>query len=132
MGKYFTVRELCASSVASARGIDNTPSPEAVVRLEALIENLLDPLRKLWGGPVGVNSGYRSQALNRAVGGAPHSQHIKGEAADITVGSRDANRKLFEIILKSGLQFDQLIDESGYSWLHVSWTASPRRQVLHL
>lgn len=132
MGKYFTIGELCASRVASARGIDNAPPPEGAVRLEALIENLLDPLRKLWGSPIWVNSGYRSKALNSAVGGAPNSQHLRGEAADITVGSRKANERLFELILQSGLQFDQLIDESGYSWLHVSWTASPRRQVLHL
>lgn len=88
MGKYFTVEELCVSAVARSRGIDNTPPPQAVAALHDLIGHLLDPLREAWGGPVVVNSGYRSPALNAAVGGAPRSRHMYGEAADITVGAR--------------------------------------------
>ena len=85
MGKYFTVEELCVSAVARSRGIDNAPPPQAVAALHDLIGHLLDPLREAWGGPVVVNSGYRSPALNAAVGGAPRSRHMYGEAADITV-----------------------------------------------
>ena len=132
MGKYFTVEELCVSAVARSRGIDNTPPPQAVAALHDLIGHLLDPLREAWGGPVAVNSGYRSPALNAAVGGAPRSRHMYGEAADITVGSPSANAALFALLESGGFDFDQLIDERGYAWLHVSWCRTNRRQVLHL
>lgn len=93
----------------------------------------LDPIRELWGKPIGVNSGYRSPELNRAVGGKTTSQHQRGEAADITTGSVEGNRKLFELIQASGIEFDQLIDENGYKWLHVSYVSrGNRKQVLHL
>jgi hypothetical protein len=132
MGRYFTVGELCVSAVARMRGIDNTPPAWAEDALERLIENLLDPLRALWGGPLTVNSGYRSAELNAAVGGAVRSRHLLGEAADITAGSPAANARLFDLLLRSDLDFDQLIDEHGYGWLHVSWCGTNRRQVLHL
>ena len=132
MGKYFTIAELTRSAEALRRGIDNTPPPEVEVRLNTLIAQLLDPVRELWGGPVTVNSGFRCPLLNSVVGGVPSSQHVKGEAADITVGSPEDNRKLFELIRTSGLAFDQLIDERNYTWLHVSYATSNRRQVLHL
>lgn len=85
MGKYFTIQELCHSRTAIKQGIDNTPPPSAKVNLIALITNCLDPIRALWGGPVIVNSGFRTPMLNKAVGGAVNSQHMQGEAADITV-----------------------------------------------
>lgn len=86
----------------------------------------------MWGRPITVNSGYRCPALNAAVGGVVKSQHLTGEAADITTGSREGNRVLFEKISRSGVPFDQLIDESGYSWIHISYSSRNRRQVLHL
>lgn len=132
MGKYFSIRELCASGTAVAGRIDNTPPAEAVACMESLIAELLDPVRELWGAPVKVNSGYRCPELNRAVGGASGSQHTEGRAADITVGSRKGNRELFDLIRKSGLRFDQLIDERQYSWIHISWSRTPRMQTLHL
>ena len=132
MGKYFSIGELTRSSVARQKGIDNTPPPDAEVRLNRLIDRLLDPLRERWGGPITVTSGFRSPRLNEAVGGVPSSQHVKGEAADITVGSPEDNRKLFELIRTSGLAFDQLIDERNYAWIHVSYSAENRCQILHL
>ena len=71
-------------------GIDNTPPSSAVKALNDLVDNVLDPLREAWGGPIRVNSGYRCPELNRIVGGTPTSQHQRGEAADITVGSPSA------------------------------------------
>ena len=133
MGKYFTVAELCHSRTATEQGIDNTPPPDVKVRLIALITNCLDPIREIWGAPVIVNSGFRTPTLNKAVGGASGSQHMKGEAADITVGSPEKNRQLFSMIQAAGIPFDQLIDEKNYAWLHISWKASGNRgQVLHL
>lgn len=131
--KHFTMGELCASSTADARGIKNTPPLQEAGNLKALADNVLDPLREWYGKPVYVNSGYRSPVLNRLVGGAANSQHLKGEAADITAGSREENRKLFEYI-KGNLDFDQLIDEKNFSWVHVSYKRSGgnRKQVLKL
>ncbi len=135
--KYFTLEELCASDTARRRGIDNRPSAAVCTRLTQLIEQLLDPVRTAWGGPITVNSGYRSPALNHAVGGASTSQHLKGEAADISVGSPAENKRLFAKIVelqKTGrIAFDQLIDESGYRWIHLSYRPTANRsQVLHL
>lgn len=130
--QYFTIRELTASSTARARGIDNTPNAQVEANLTKLIDAVLDPVRRIWGRPITVNSGFRCPALNAAVRGVANSQHLTGEAADITTGSREGNRELFEKISRSGVPFDQLIDESGYSWIHVSYSGRNRRQVLHL
>ena len=135
--KYFTIDELCASDTARRKGIDNTPNADARLRMQILIEQLLDPIRAAWGGPITVNSGYRSPELNKKVGGVSNSQHLKGEAADITVGSQEANKQLFDLIVelqKAGkIAFDQLIDESNYAWVHVSYRAGRNRgQILHL
>ena len=131
--KYFTVNELCKSSIATKKGIVNVPSSEERANLEALIENVLDPLREAWGKPIIVNSGFRCERLNKAVGGAAGSQHKTGEAADIEAVTRDPadNRRLFELVIKLGLPFDQMINEFGYDWVHISFSRIRRRgQVL--
>ena len=131
--KYFTVSELIRSDTAQQKGIDNTPPPAIKVKLTSLINNLLDPIREVWGSPISVNSGYRCPVLNKAVGGVSTSQHQKGEAADITVGSPELNRQLFDLIATGDFDFDQLIDESHYSWIHISFAAGKNRhQILHL
>ncbi|WP_281671591.1 D-Ala-D-Ala carboxypeptidase family metallohydrolase [Rikenella microfusus] len=135
--KYFTISELCASDTARARGIDNTPPSGVTLALTTLIEKLLDPIREAWGGPITVNSGYRCQKLNTAVGGVATSQHLRGEAADISVGIPAKNRQLFDRIVelqKAGqIEFDQLIDESNYAWVHISYRQGRNRnQILHL
>lgn len=131
--KYFTMKELAKSSTADKLGIDNTPTPEASVQLSNLVTHVLDPLREMYGKPITVNSGYRCPKLNDAVGGAKNSQHMRGEAADITAGSKMENKRLFELIWDN-LPFDQLIDESNYSWVHVSYVSSSknRKQILSL
>lgn len=130
--KYFTLEELTRSAVATARGIPNVPGENEREALEVLVLALLDPLRELWGKPIYVNSGYRSPALNKAVGGVTNSQHIKGQAADITTGKAESNRKLFALIRDGGFDFDQLIDEANGTWIHVSYVSPSenRRQVL--
>lgn len=131
--KHFTIGELCASTTADARGIKNTPMLQETGNLKALADNVLDPLREWYGKPIYVNSGYRCPQLNRMVGGKPTSQHLKGEAADITAGSKEENRKLFAYI-RANLTFDQLIDEKNFSWVHVSFkrNGENRKQVIHL
>ena len=126
--KYFTIQELTESATAKRLKINNTPPPEAVEALEHLVDEALDPARKLLGDPITVTSGYRSPTLNKRVKGSVNSQHMKGEAADIT--SSD-NSRLFEI-LKS-LPFDQLIWENDGEWIHVSLKKEGNRgQILDL
>jgi hypothetical protein len=127
--KYFTLKELTATGT----GKPNMPGTAETENLTNLVDKLLDPVREKWGKPIRVNSGYRSIAVNLEVKGAATSQHLKGEAADITAGSKDDNKKLFEMI-KSDFMFDQLIDETDYTWLHVSLKRNGvnRKQILHL
>lgn len=130
--KYFTIEEMTKSSTATAKGIDNTPSKDIEAKLQKLIEAVLDLLKEWYGKPIRVNSGYRCEALNEAIGGSKTSQHCLGEAADITAGSKEENKKLFEYI-KDNLPFDQLINESDFSWIHVSYREGRlRKQVLAL
>lgn len=131
--KYFTIEEMIKSSTATAKRIDNTPNQTVIDSLTKLIEAVLDPLREWYGKPIRVNSGYRCKALNKAVGSkTKKSQHLYGEAADITVGSKTENEKLFNYI-KDNLPFDQLINESNFSWVHVSYREGRlRKQVLAL
>lgn len=131
MGKYFTIDELCKSDTAKKKGINNTPTAEIKQKLEVLIDELLDPVREAWGKPIKVNSGYRSAKLNKAVGGVANSQHMKGEAADLNAGSVTLNKQLFELI-RTRYEYDQLIDEANYAWVHVSYVRKNRKQVLHL
>lgn len=127
--KYFTIRELTKSATATRKGIDNTPTKEIEKSLIALINNVLDPLREKWGAPIRVSSGYRCPKLNKVIGGAAGSQHMKGEAADITSlsDSREDNMKLLQCLLNSGIDFDQVISEdvdtkNRPNWIHVSYT----------
>ena len=138
--KYFSIRELSRSETASRKGINNTPNSAVVSALTALIDNVLDPLREKWGAPIIVTSGYRSPALNRAVGGASGSQHTKGEAADIRSVSDSIkdNKELFNLVLQmlkdKEIKVGQLIDEYGYNWVHVSLPRSGKvnNQILHI
>ena len=117
---YFTINELCYSATAQANGINNTPNATQRNALTALVDTVLDPLRRAWGKPILVNSGYRCPALNNAVGGKASSQHLRGEAADITTGSPQSNKQLYDLAIALRLPFDQLIGERGHTWLHIS------------
>lgn len=130
--KYFTISELCKSNIAVQKGIDNTPNQQIIDNLKQLVLKILDPLREAYGKPITVNSGYRSLKLNKAMNGAKSSQHMKGQAADITGESKENNKKLFELIQSLQLPYDQLIDEQNFSWIHVSYSKNPRKQILHL
>ncbi|NDV57676.1 D-Ala-D-Ala carboxypeptidase family metallohydrolase [Bacteroides sp. 519] len=128
---HFTLPELCRSATARKYKINNECSLDHIQKLTSLVTNVLDPLREAWGKPIYVNSGYRSAALNRKLKGAPNSQHLTGEAADITTGSIAGNKQLFELVQALNLPFDQLIDEKGFRWVHVSHREKRNRgQVL--
>lgn len=88
--KYFSIEELVKSATAERLAIDNTPPRAAQRMLTILVEQLLDPIRRRYGAPIIVTSGYRCPALNTAVGGVANSHHIVGCAADI-VGKTPSN-----------------------------------------
>lgn len=122
--KYFTIEEFTRSETARRANISNVPDEECRTNIENLVKAVLDPLREIYGKPIIVTSGYRCKELNRAVGGAAHSQHMSGCAADITGGGAADNFELMEIMINSDLPFDQLIDEHHLQWLHVSHVTS--------
>ena len=111
----FTLEEM----TKNRHNVPNIPNAKSIAALKLLCENVLQPLRTMYGKPITVNSGYRGLQVNKLAGGAVGSQHLKGEAADISAGSKAENKKLFEIIEKC-LIFDQLINEKDYTWIHVS------------
>ena len=132
----FTLAELTKSQTAARRGISNAPPPPVIARLRTLCTEVLEPLRAEVGGPIVINSGYRSPALNRVIGGADTSQHTLGEAADIERPGL-SNLALAQAVIDAGLPFDQLIleaydpDQPGSGWVHISYRAGRlRRQVL--
>lgn len=129
MTKNFTLKELTATST----GLPNVPTEREKEKLKLLAEKVLQPLRELYGKPIIINSGFRGDAVNKAVGGVPTSQHRKGEAADLTTGSKEGNKILFNLI-KDNLEYDQLINEYDYSWVHVSYTICKpnRKQILKI
>lgn len=132
ISEHISFEEATLSNTALRLGIDNTPSEEALERMKVVAETCFEPVRKWYGKPIKVNSFYRSAALNKAVGGAqdkngkPTSQHCKGEAIDISAGSKEENKRLYEWI-KANLVFDQLINEYDFSWVHVSFRLGGNR-----
>lgn len=125
--KYFTITELTRSTTAHRLGINNTPSPEVILSLTRLVNEVLDPLREAWGAPLYVNSGFRCPELNKAVGGSAHSQHLLGEAADITTGNHNDNYRLWQLLKRLRLPVDQAINESHGQWIHISHGPRHRR-----
>ncbi len=122
---HFTIEEMYASDTAKRLGINNKPNMQQMINLVYLCAYVLEPLRVAMGEPIKIGSGFRCQALNKAVGGVSSSQHLKGQAADLCIdGDIRKGRKWFEYI-KNHLQFDQLIWETnpktGSSWVHVSF-----------
>lgn len=132
--KYFTIKELISSFTATQHNINNTPTKEIEENLKDLVDNILDPLREAYGKPIIVTSGYRCEKLNTLLKGSKTSQHRFGQAADIkTVSDTPTeNKKLFDLVQKLNLPFDQLIDEYNFNWVHVSYSPRNRKQVLHI
>lgn len=119
MGKYFTIAEMTKSDTAGRLGISNLPPKELLPNVENLIKKVLDPLREWYGKPVYINSGYRCEELNKAVGGVSNSFHLTGCAADIDARDDTENEKLFAYI-KTHLPFTELGWEGGGAWVHVA------------
>jgi zinc D-Ala-D-Ala carboxypeptidase len=118
LSENFTLGEM----VKTATGFDNVPSASQVESLKALCVNILQPLRNRLNRPLIISSGFRGDAVNKAVNGADHSQHSKGEAADFHVDGM-TNSEIIAVIRTLRLPYDQLIDEqlNGKAWIHVSY-----------
>ena len=129
LSKNFSLEEMCRSNTASVRGLPNVPNAEQVKNLQQLCENVLQPLRNHLGKPVVINSGFRSQAVNMAVGGAKNSQHTKGEAADIKCKDYPYAKEIYTWIMDN-LKFDQVIlERKGKAvWVHVSFRTNGKNR----
>lgn len=136
LSENLSLAEVIRSETAKRKGVSNMPTPEHIENFKKLAENVFQPIRKHFGRPIHISSGYRSAALNKAIGGAASSQHCKGEAIDIDMDGTDiTNAQVFNYI-KDNLSFDQMIWEFGTDknpdWVHVSYssTGKQRKQIL--
>jgi zinc D-Ala-D-Ala carboxypeptidase len=135
LSEHLDLSEVTRSDMAKRRGISNMPTPEHIENFKILAENIFEPIRKHFGVPIMISSGYRSKELNKAIGGATSSQHLLGQALDLDMdGTKNGvtNKMVFDYI-KANLNFDQLINEFDYSWVHVSYNPSgkQRKQILN-
>ena len=132
LSKNFSRAEIEHSNTAKRLGISNEMSEKHLENMQGLIDNLIQPMRDAIG-PIRVTSGYRSPQLNRAIGGSRTSQHCKGQALDIQYwsGGKMNNKIIYDWILDSGLEFDQIINEFDYAWIHISLKKNDNRgQIL--
>jgi len=132
LSKNFVLSEITRSGTAKRKGISNEPNKEHLENLQRLIFNLVQPMRDELG-PIRVTSGYRSPKLNRSIGGSKKSQHCKGEALDLQFWKEGqlCNKEVYDWILNSNLEFDQMINEFDFSWIHISLRKEGnRKQVL--
>ena len=135
ISKHVSWKEGTYSRTGDRLGLDNTPNEEQIKRMKEVAENLFEPLREWVGGPIKINSFFRGEPVNTAIGGSKYSQHMKGQAIDMddTFGHK-TNAEMYHYI-KDNLDFDQLIWEFGTdknpNWLHISWVSHrPNRKKL--
>jgi zinc D-Ala-D-Ala carboxypeptidase len=136
LSKNLTLAEVTRSESAKRKGISNEPTAEHLENFKKLAINIFQPIREHFNVPIHISSGYRSKALNTAIGGSLSSQHCSGEAIDIDMdGTSITNKQVFDYI-KDNLVFDQMIWEFGTDknpdWVHVSYesTGKQRKQIL--
>ena len=132
LSQHFDLSEFTRSESAKREGLDNTPTSEHLENLKILCEKVLEPIRLRYGS-INISSGYRGKMLNHFIGGSVNSDHCLGRAADIDMddsGTGVTNKEIFDYI-KDNLEFDQLINEFNYSWVHVGYRqGANRKQVL--
>ena len=132
ISKHISYKEGVYSITATRLGIDNTPSDDQLHFMEIIAEEVFEPLRAWVGGPIKINSFYRSPELNKAIGGSATSQHCKGQAMDIddTLG-KATNAEMYHFI-KDNLDFDQMIwefgDDDNPNWVHISYVSPDKNR----
>lgn len=131
LSPHFDLSEFTRSDTARVMKIDNVPNLQEIENLTNLCIHVLEPARQKTNAQIYITSGFRSLALNRAVGGVPTSQHCKGLAADLRVYTQFYNDNLVSALKET--DFDQLIfEKSGVrKWIHVSWSTAPRHQIIN-
>lgn len=127
LSEHLDLIEVTRSEYAKRNGINNMPNAEYTENLIELAQKIFEPIRRHFNKPIHVSSGFRSKILNQKIGGSKNSQHTKGQALDIDQGNRKDNMEIFEFI-KNNLPFDQLINEFGYDWIHVSYNTDGRQR----
>ena len=132
LSKNFTLQEFTKSVSAIRNGIDNSPNAEHIRNIQLLVKYVLQPLREGLNKPIRITSGYRSEALNKAIKGSKKSQHCKGQAADLQfkVDGVMNNKMIWDKVIELGLPFDQMINEFDYSWIHISYNHEYNRKSL--
>lgn len=136
LSKYVSLAEVTRSDTAKRKGIDNTPTQEHLENLKVICEEVFDKVREHFGVPLFISSGYRSAALNKAIGGSATSDHNNGRALDLDQdghGNGVTNADVFNYI-KDNLEFDQLIWEFGTDknpdWVHVGYRKGANRKQM--
>ena len=129
LSKNFILSEITRSNTAKRLGISNEPTKKHLENIQRLISNLIQPMRDELG-PIRISSGYRNPSLNRAIGGSSKSQHCKGEALDLQFWreGKMCNKEIYDWILNSHLEFDQMINEFDFSWIHISLKKDKNRK----
>jgi len=125
---HISYREATRSNTALRHGIDNTPNEDQLKNMIIVAEACFEPLREWYGKPIRINSFFRSPILNKKIGGSKTSQHCKGQAIDMSAGSKEENKKLYDWC-KANLRYDQLINEYDYSWVHISFDLGRNRNM---
>ncbi len=126
ISEHISYKEATRSVTALRLGINNTPNEYQLQNMELIAEKVFEPLRKAVGGPIKINSFFRCEDLNKAIGGSSRSQHCQGRAIDIDDNyGYMSNNDMYKYI-KQNLDFDQLIfefpdDKGNASWIHVSY-----------
>lgn len=132
ISEHISYLEATNSQTALKLGINNNPDEATLERMKLVAKECFEKVRAFYGKPIKVNSFYRSPELNKAVKGSKTSQHVKGEAIDLSAGSKEQNKILFDW-MRLNLDYDQLIWENGGVWIHVSYKSKGnRKQVLNL
>lgn len=134
ISKYITYQEATTSQTAVRKGIKNEPGDNELLAMQLVGIRVFDVIRDHFKTPLRVSSFYRSLELNSAIGGSSRtSQHVKGQAIDIQGTGKVTNKMIFDYI-KENLDFDQLINEYNYSWVHVSYVSKEknRKQILKI
>lgn len=126
ISEHITLNEAIKSPTALRLGIINIPDATAMSNMRTIAAKCFEPLRKWYGKPININSFFRCKELNVAIGGALNSQHMKGEAIDMSAGNKIENKKIFDWC-KENLIFDQLINEYDYTWIHISFRVLANR-----
>jgi hypothetical protein len=129
ISEHISYNEATQSPTAIRFGIDNTPTEHQLFAMRIVANACFEPLRKWYGKPIRIGSFFRCTLLNQKVNGSLSSQHCKGEAIDISAGSKSENKKLFDWC-KANLIFDQLINEYDYQWVHISFRQGQNRNMV--